>query len=498
MVAHTHHHGFGMCLEAGQIFVGIHPILQHQKLHVGLNGSEQRHGMIREYGIHVVLVGQTAIGVEVNDIPLPRPALLRQLLPHIHIVGAHVGIVVTPGQGILLPSTGHDRCDDHRHLSAADVQHRACLPAFGLHPIEVGTCPGRYRCVSTSLADIFHQMSGHGDFGFRFLAQRHTDGVADAIGQQCADAHGTLYPAVLALAGLGHAQVQRIVHALALHRGHQQAHRLHHHHRVAGLDGDDHVVEVFSSADAQKLHAALHDSLRRVAIAAHDAVGERPVVHADAYGGAMLAADVEKRHQLSFYLLQFTGIFLIGIFQLFELPCRVNIVAGIDSHLLGIEGGHVGHMRIEMHVGHQGCGISPLPQQCIDVLQVLRLAHALCGEAHIFASCLDDAYGLLHAALGIVGRSGGHRLHPDGMFAAQRSVAHLHDRRGSPLVAEQVDVVCFHVSSLSKYISLRPVLGWPSRFSCPVRPCIRPVAAPPAHRSGLSFPWPIWRHSSHR
>ena len=69
---------------------------------------------------------------------------------------------------------------------------------------------------------------------------------------------------------------------------------MHHDHRVGGLDGDDHIEEVLAHANTEKLHAALHDASRGVAIVAHDAVGERAMIHANADGSAVFAADLEQ------------------------------------------------------------------------------------------------------------------------------------------------------------------------------------------------------------
>ena len=220
--------------------------------------------------------------------------------------------------------------------------------------------------------------------------------------------------------------MQRIVHLLTAHGINQQAYRLHHYHRVARLDGDHYILEVFTLADAQKLHAALHDACRRVAIARHDAVGERTVVHSDAHGSVVLTADIEKRHELLLYLLQFLGIFLVGIFQFLECARRVNIVSGIYTHLLCIQRRYIGYMRIEMHVGNERCSDALLTETGVDVLEILCLSHSLSGETHVFSASLNDTFCLIHTCLGVGSGSGGHRLHTDGIVATKRCVADIH------------------------------------------------------------------------
>ena len=68
--------------------------------------------------------------------------------------------------------------------------------------------------------------------------------------------------------------MKRVVHVLLVHGRYQQTDRAHHHHGIAGLDGDDHIVERFPLTDAQELHTALHDALRSITITTHDAVGK--------------------------------------------------------------------------------------------------------------------------------------------------------------------------------------------------------------------------------
>ena len=142
------------------------------------------------------------------------------------------------------------------------------------------------------------------------------------------------------------------MHVFLVHFCHKQAHRTHHHDRVAGLDGYDNVAELLTLADAQELHTALYDALRSVSVARHDAVGERTVVHSDAYGGVVVVANAQERHKTLVYLAKFGGIFFVGIFKVLERAGRVYVVAGVYPHFLSVQGGHVGHVGIEVYVGH--------------------------------------------------------------------------------------------------------------------------------------------------
>ena len=85
--------------------------------------------------------------------------------------------------------------------------------------------------------------------------------------------------------------MQRKTHSFTLHGIDQQTHTTYHHHRVAGFDGHYHVLEIFLHTNAQELHATLHNTFRRISIAAHDAVAQRTVVHTNADGRAVLTAN---------------------------------------------------------------------------------------------------------------------------------------------------------------------------------------------------------------
>ena len=61
-------------------------------------------------------------------------------------------------------------------------------------------------CLCTKSSTLFyqiHQLSCHGNLGLRLLGKGDADGVADTLGEQCADAQCTLDAPVLTLASLG-------------------------------------------------------------------------------------------------------------------------------------------------------------------------------------------------------------------------------------------------------------------------------------------------------
>ena len=119
-------------------------------------------------------------------------------------------------------------------------------------------------------------------------------------------------------------------------------------------------------------------------------------------------------------------VFLVGVFQRFELTRRVNIVAGIDAYLFHNGGSNVGHIWIEMYVGtERHVPIAFGYQAGLDVAQVLRFASALGGEANQLATCLDDTYSLRDTALGIERRTSRHTLYSHAVVATDAQLAYL-------------------------------------------------------------------------
>ena len=148
--------------------------------------------------------------------------------------------------------------------------------------------------------------------------------------------------------------MQRVVHSLFGHALGEQTDALHHHNRIGSLDAHDDIAELLPHTNPQELHAAFHDSRRRIAIAGHNAVGQRTVVHADTQGGAMLTADSEKLQEAGLKPHELGTIFLFGICHMLETPRRINVVAGIDAHLLNNCCGGIRDGGIEVYVGHKG------------------------------------------------------------------------------------------------------------------------------------------------
>ena len=253
-----------------------------------------------------------------------------------------------------------------------------------------------------TLCEVLDQKPRYGDLVLRGLGQRDADRVADAVGQQRADAHGALDASFESVSGLGHSEVDRIVHPLGLHGLDQKSVGGDHHARVARLHRHDHLVERLGAAYAQELHRRDHHALWRISPLVEDPFGERPVVYADAECNAALTALVDKRFQFA----------VVGA-----------VVARVDADFFHIPGRNRGHFGHEMDVGNGGRAVSLLAEPCDDPLQVLGFAPSLSREAYDLAACAVDALDLCNAGFGVVGVGVGHRLHGDRVIAADGYVA---------------------------------------------------------------------------
>ena len=128
---------------------------------------------------------------------------------------------------------------------------------------------------------------------------------------------------------------------------------------------------------------------------------------------------------------------------MFEGASRVDIVAGVYAHLLGIEGGHIGHAGVEVYVGHQR-GVETIGTQgSVYVLKIFGLTCALCGEAHQLSASAYNALGLFYAGLRVVGVGSGHRLHTHGGSTTHLQGAYLYGARGATMIIKDVDIHIF-------------------------------------------------------
>ena len=251
------------------------------------------------------------------------------------------------------------RADAGRDRRAADGA-LAGGERFGGAPGEDERIEAERRLLGRELVlDVLRgerdQRARDGDFVDAVLGERDADGVADAVGQQRADADGALDPAILAVARLGDAEVERVIPVgpeLEQPRGEEPV-GVDHHLGVARLHRENEIVVAVLAGDARELDRALDHAGGRVAEAVHDAVGKRAVVGADAHGDAALLADIDQRLEGLVDAGEFLLVLVVGVFADGEF-LFVGEVAGVDADLLDPLRGFQGGVGLEVDVGDDG------------------------------------------------------------------------------------------------------------------------------------------------
>jgi len=111
---------------------------------------------------------------------------------------------------------------------------------------------------------------------YAVLGERNANGVADTVIEEGTDADGALDAAVLAVAGLGDAEMDGVIPIgpQFIESGDEEAVSVDHHLRIAGLHREDECVVIHVAGDAGELEGALDHAERGIAVAIHDAVRE--------------------------------------------------------------------------------------------------------------------------------------------------------------------------------------------------------------------------------
>ena len=149
------------------------------------------------------------------------------------------------------------------------------------------------------------------------------------------------------------------------------------------------------------------------------------MVDTDTDGSMMLLTDIKKWYKFRLYLLQFLGILLIRILQVFEYTTWIDVITRVDTYLLTILGSDISHMSREMNISNKRSHITVCFQSCRDILHVLRLSGTLGCKAYQFSTCVNDTFGLYHTTFSIVGIDGCHRLDADGVIASNSDIAYM-------------------------------------------------------------------------
>lgn len=157
---------------------------------------------------------------------------------------------------------------------------------------------------------------------------------------------------------------------------------------------------------------------RCVAVAVAYSVAEAAVVDTDAQCCVMLFADVDELYKAFLQLVELGGIFLVSIFVFYKPACRVYVIAGVYAHALNDGGCHVGHVGVEVHVGHQRRGIAVGHDAGLYVSEVFSLNGALRCQPDELSAGFYDALRLSDAGISVACVGGSHRLHPHRTVAA--------------------------------------------------------------------------------
>ena len=358
--------------------------------------------------------------------------------------GSGIARVDGDRRGVLEAQLGHEvlhLCGVER-LEGRAGQH----DAHGLVPAERDTAAGDDVGLALAVAEgveggggrlgevgggvLDAGLEGRGEFKARrhlvhgVLRERDAQGVADAVGEQRADADGALDAGIFALTGLGHAEVHRVVPVLSglFQTLDEQAVGLNHDLDVRGLHRKDELVVAEVSRNARKLQSALHHAPGRVAVAVEDAIRERAVVGADAHGAPVLLAEEDEGGEGEAHALELLLVLGVGVVALDEL-LFVDEVAGVDADFLNPLGGLHGGIGLEVDVGHERHVAAGGVELAGDVLEIRGVDLGLGREADDLAARLSEGKRFAHAACRVQRVAREHGLNADGVVAAEAEVA---------------------------------------------------------------------------
>src|SRR5690606_28546248 len=287
-----------------------------------------------------------------------------------------------------------DHRDVHRHQQVVQapfqlvhgLDHIEILPRAARAGDEVDparTQPQRLENIEADL-DLFHRIGG----------QRDADGVADAFGQQHAQAHRGLHRARAQAAGFGDAQVQRLLDLVG-----QLAVGGNRHEHVGGLHADLEVWEIQAIQMLDMAQRGLDQRFRcRLAIFLLQVLLQRTGIDTDADRNTPIARRVDHRSDAIF----------------------ASDVAGIDAQAIDTQFGHAqSDLVIEMNVGDQRQLYALL-----DLAEGFGGVHGGYGHPHDIGTGILQPLNLRNGRIDVTGFGVGHALHGNGCVAADRYAAH--------------------------------------------------------------------------
>ena len=314
--------------------------------------------------------------------------------------------------------TAHDGDGD----GCLDVfQGGFCLLDEG-EQVDFGAAAGgagdEFGTVGAAQAQGGEDFPGDIDFEGGVGGERNANGIADAVGQEGAQGGCGADGAGLGVAGVGDAEVEGVVEALA-----DGAVDVDGASGVVALGGEDELVEMLLFEDADIVGKLVEHEADQVAVVLGlAAVGitlfaDAALVDADADGGVVGAT---------------------GVNDALDLLAVVD-VAGVESDFVdsGLEG-FQGALVVEVDVGDDGDGY--VGEDLGQGGGVLGGGH---GQADDFAAVFDEGVDLGEAALDVAGGDVGHALDGNGCGAADGDVADV-DGSGGRAPSRRGCVVVIH------------------------------------------------------
>ncbi len=187
---------------------------------------------------------------------------------------------------------------------------------------------------------------------------------------------------------------------------------------VAGLHGEAEVVEVVVAGDAGEFEGAFDHSEGGIPVAVHDAVGEGPVVGADAEGAALLFTGEDEGGKGGLDASQFLFVLGVGVFTDGE-PFLVGVVPGVDPDFLHPLDGFHGRFGFEVDIGDDGDADVLGAEGFDDEPEVRGVLDGRGGDPDDLAAHANQVEGLANAFGGVHGVARDHGLHDDGVLSAE-------------------------------------------------------------------------------
>ena len=194
------------------------------------------------------------------------------------------------------------------------------------------------------------------------------------------------------------------------------------------------MIVVFSG-DADELERRLDHARRGVAVAVHDAVGQRAVIGANPHCDALLLALEHQGCEALLDALDLGGVVLVRVFADAK-ELLVGEVARVDAHFLDVLGSFHGRGWAEMDVGYERRLYAHTAQPAFDLADRFGVGHGRRGDAHDLTAGVHQAQRLGQRRLDVLRARGSHGLNANGLVTAHGDSTDLDFARSAALIRE--------------------------------------------------------------